>query len=478
MTFLYHSLKFDDALSRFGLAAAMRNAGTVIAAYSGGADSSCLLYHLRHWCAENGITLAAAHVNHGIRGDDADRDEQFCRDTCGKLQIPLYVLRENVPELARRSGRGLEETARAVRYAFFDRVSGELTGQPDRAVIATAHNADDNLETVLLNLLRGSGTHGLSGIDPLRGGRYIRPLICDTGAEIRRWCEANGIPYVTDATNADTEYTRNFIRHNIVPQMEKICGSPQKAALRLTSLVRQDDDYLEQTAAQYVSDDAVSIARGTLTSMHPAIASRVIIRLYNNAVRKTAVHASIEEIHIREILRLTASDAPETAISLPGKIRFAADRHTVRFSDNISGEKISETTDGNVFTYPADGNVFENNRYVIKISQDGHANNVQVDENIYKLFICRTFCFDKIKDVLQIRYRRPGDTYVFGGMRRKVKKLFIDYKLTAEEKSTLPLICSGSGDILWIPLFPPRDGTLVRDGENGLTIAFYEKKTF
>ncbi|MBQ9719006.1 MAG: tRNA lysidine(34) synthetase TilS, partial [Clostridia bacterium] len=214
---LYSSLKFDDTLERFALADAMRKAGTVIAAYSGGADSSCLLHHLVRWCAGNGVTLAAAHVNHGIRGEDADRDERFCRETCGKLQVPLYVLREDVPALAAQSGRGLEETARSVRYSFFDRVSKELTGSPDAAVVATAHNADDHLETVVFNLLRGSGTRGLSGIDPLRDGRFVRPLICDTGAEIRRWCENHRVPYVTDATNADTDYTRNFIRHNIVP---------------------------------------------------------------------------------------------------------------------------------------------------------------------------------------------------------------------------------------------------------------------
>ena len=471
---LYSSLKFDDTLERFALADAMRKAGTVIAAYSGGADSSCLLHHLVRWCAVNGVTLAAAHVNHGIRGEDADRDERFCRETCGKLQVPLYVLREDVPALAAQSGRGLEETARSVRYSFFDRVSKELTGSPDAAVVATAHNADDHLETVVFNLLRGSGTRGLSGIDPLRDGRFVRPLICDTGAEIRRWCDNHHVPYVTDATNADTDYTRNFIRHNIVPQMENICENPQRSALRMSFLLRQDNDFLEQTAAQYVSGDSAAISRTVLAELHPAIASRVILHLYGNAVRSASGTSSLEEVHIREILRLTASDSPETSLSLPGNIRFTADRHTVRFRPN--DETVWKPEDGIVFTYPDDGDVFENERYVIKFSHGNHTNNVREEENIYKLFICRTFCFDKIKGVLHIRYRRPGDTCVFGGMTRKVKKLFIDRKLTAEEKSTLPLILSGD-DILWIPLFPPRDGVLASEDETGLTIAFYEKKT-
>ena len=447
----------------------MRRAGCVIAAYSGGADSTCLLHHLAHWCEENNVRLLAAHVNHGIRGEDADRDEQFCRETCGKLQIPLVVRRENVPALARQTGRGLEETAREVRYAFFEELSGLYGG----AVIATAHNADDHLETVLFHLLRGSGLRGLCGIDPMRDGRFLRPLIADSGADIRRWCADNGIPFVTDATNADTDYTRNFIRHRLIPPMQEIAEHPQKAVLRMTSLLRQDSDFFEQTAEPYVPDGSTSIDRAVLNSLHPAIASRVLIRLYGNR----NADASLEEVHIREMLRLAASDVPETSYSLPGRLYFRTDRHTVRILKEEDSALTAENSGEILFTYPDDGDIFGNERYIIRLSPDGHTNIPQEKENIYKLFICRTFCFDKIKNVLHIRYRRPGDTCRIGGMTRKVKKLFIDRKLTAEEKAFLPLICDGDGEILWIPHFPPRDDTLAGNGECGLTITVYEKKT-
>ena len=474
---MFHSLQFYDTLSRFGLDRTMRQNGTVIAAYSGGADSSCLLHHLYHWCAEHGVFLAAAHVNHGIREEDADRDEAFCRQTCENLGIPLYVRRVNVPELARENSRGLEETARIVRYAFFDEVSEQLTGSPTAALVATAHNADDHLETVLFHLLRGSGTRGLCGIDPLRDGRFLRPLIADTGADIRRWCAEHGIAYVTDVTNADTEYTRNLIRHTVVPPMLGVSDHPQKAVLRMSALLRQDNDFLDSTAGQYLPAGAVSVERDTLNALHPAIASRVLIRMYQN----TGSGSTPEERHIREMLRLSASGGTDFTLSLPGNIRFSANRHTVRFTEEPlrireKTPESPETSDEIVFTYPTDGNRFENERFVIRFSPNGHANNFQEDENIYKLFICRTFCFDKIKDGLQIRYRRPGDTCVFGGMTRKVKKLFIDRKLTAEEKSSLPLLLSGD-EILWIPLFPPRDDVLAKENEPGLTVAFYEKKT-
>ncbi len=473
---MYHSLQFYDSLARFGLAEAMCRAGCVIAAFSGGADSTCLLYHLAHWCAEHNVRLLAAHVNHKIRGDDADRDECFCRETCGNLQIPLYVRRENVPELARQMGRGLEETAREVRYAFFDELSAQYGG----ALIATAHNADDHLETVLFHLLRGSGLRGLCGIAPLRDGRFLRPLIADTGADIRRWCADNGIPYMTDATNADTDYTRNFIRHRLIPPMEEIAEHPQKTVLRMTSLLRQDSDFLEQTARQYVPDGASSIDRSVLNSLHPAIASRVLIRLYGQIPDGNRNgNASPEEIHIREMLRLAASDVPETSYSLPGSLCFRTDRHTVHIENEKEKDSSfpAENSGGIVFTYPNDGDIFENERYIIKFSPDNHTIIPQKEENIYKLFICRTFCFDKIKSVLHIRYRRPGDTCRIGGMTRKVRRLFIDKKLTAEEKSLLPLLCDGDGEILWIPHFPPRDGSLAGNGERGLTITVYEKKT-
>lgn len=469
MTSLNSPLKFNETLVRFGLDIAIKKAGFVIVAYSGGADSSCLLYHLAEWCEKNNVPIAAAHVNHMIRGEDADRDEHFCRDTCKSLNIPLHVLRCDVPALAAQSGRGLEETARHVRYDFFDTVSEKLTGDKKTAVIATAHNADDNLETVIFNLLRGSGTHGMSGIDPLRDGRFARPLLFDTGAEIRAWCDLSRVPYVVDATNTDTDYTRNFIRHNIVPQMEMICENPQNSALRMNTLLRNDNDYLHKEAVRLVPNGATSMSRQSLSEIHPAVSSRAVMMMYDNAVRGDF---SIGERHVREILRMISSDSTTASLSLPGKIRFTADRHTVRFVSEC--EKIPQNDDEIVFTYPNDGDVFENERYVIRFSRENHANNEKEEENIYKLFICRTFCFDKIKDVLHIRYRRTGDTCVFGGKTRKVKKLFIDKKLTAKEKSLMPIIVSGD-DILWIPLFPPRDGTLARGGENGLTVAFYEK---
>lgn len=464
---------FHDTLVRYGMDDAMREAGVVIVGYSGGADSSCLLRLLDAWCHENGVTIAAAHVNHGIRGDDADSDERFCRDTCAKLKIPLCTGTFDVPALAREWGIGLEEAARRVRYSFFDEVSRELTGSPDKAVIATAHNATDNTETVLFHLMRGTGLHGLCGIDPIRDGRYIRPLLYIPGDDIRQWCTDNGIPTVTDATNADTVYTRNRIRHDILPHLRAITPSPEDSITRMTELTRQDDDYLESTALSFAGN-GTSVPRSTAKVLHPAILSRVLRILY----RRTGSDASMEEVHIRACMELLTGCTAEGSLDLPGRIRFTVDRHTAAFRKPQDTAAAPEE-----FEIPYDGSDFENELYCLTFSEEFPGENhgkftsdFNIEENIYKLSIHKTLRFDKIIGALKIRSRQAGDTFTCGGMTRRVKKLLTDKKLTAAEKARLPILCDDGG-IVWIPGFPLRDGMEYTGDGIPLSVTCFCKKT-
>ncbi|MBE6617216.1 MAG: tRNA lysidine(34) synthetase TilS [Ruminococcaceae bacterium] len=453
-------LSFRQTLSEYGLDEAVLSSGTVIVGFSGGADSSCLLRLLNEWTKEKGVALYAAHINHMIRGDEADRDEKFCRLVCEKLKIPLHVLKIDIPALAKDRGTGLEETARNVRYEFFDQISLEITGKREGAVIATAHNADDNLETVIFNMLRGSGTHGLCGIDPIRDGRFIRPLICDSSEAIRQWCRDNEVEFVTDSTNLEIEYTRNRIRHVVVPALGQITPEPTSAVTRMTTLLRQDDDYLTEVARTYVVPGSTEINRQTLSELHPAIGSRVIRLLYSEAKTDSS---TLGEVHVKSLLSLLGSAEGEASLSLPGKINVKINRRTVSFvRDDLQSPYSGET----IFRYPEDGNIFENSLCRVTFSHtqhNNHNNNSSKDENIYKLSILTSLSFDKIKGAMKIKYRQAGDTYFFGGMTRKVKKLLGDKKLTSEEKSLMPILCDDEG-ILWIPGFPPRDG-LKQTGE-------------
>ena len=445
------TLSFPKTLVRYGMDEVMRRAGSVVLGYSGGADSTCLLVLLEEWCRENGVSLAAAHVNHGIRGDEADRDEEFCRRMCEDRGIPLYVKRADIPALARERGLGIEECAREVRYAFFDEVAEQVSSGSRKAVIATAHNATDHLETVLANLFRGSGTHGLGGIPPIRGGRILRPLIGDTSEAVRSWCREREIPFVLDRTNEIADCTRNALRLCVLPEIRKICASPEHAALRMSALARRDDEALEALAqAEIDADDRVP--RDRFASLDDAVASRIVRTLADRAGGRVP-----EEDHIREILAL-AKKPGERRVSLPGGVecRIGTEHVTVARYEKPDA-------DPPPFRYPEDGDRYDNGLAAVVFTPGTEAPRAfedvpgEYEENIYKISISVSLNFDKMKGALQIRARKNGDLYRFGGMTRRVKTLFSDRKIPRELRSLLPVLEDGDG-IVWIPGFPPRDG--------------------
>ena len=214
--------------------------GRVIAALSGGSDSMAMLTALLMLRERYSFTLEAAHVNHCLRGEQADSDERFVRDFCEKQGIKLHVLRADVAAEAKKNGEGLEEAGRRVRYAFFDSLGED-------AVIATAHNLSDKVETFLFNFARGSALRGLCSIPAVRG-RIIRPIIDCTKDEILRFCKENSIEFVTDATNSDIKYSRNRIRHTVIPQLKSVNPAFERSAGGCMELLAQDEELLTQTA--------------------------------------------------------------------------------------------------------------------------------------------------------------------------------------------------------------------------------------
>lgn len=458
--------EFLETVSLYGMDKIMEEKGTVIAAFSGGADSSVLVSLLSEYAAEHGIRLVLAHVNHMIRGEESDGDERFACETADRLNLPIHVKRMDVPALAKEQGLGLEEAARNVRYAFFE----ELSAEYGTAAVATAHNSDDNLETVLFHMVRGSGIKGMCGIAPVRDGKYIRPLIACSGKEIRTFCETEKIPYRTDSTNADTEYARNFIRHRIVPQLEELSDSPRDAVLRMTELLRSDSDYLEKEAEHLCPPGTAVFDRAALNALHPALSSR-ILRMMAASLQKEPVPTYT---HIKAMLALSASEKREGSLSLPGGVVFQVTRKELFFAPF---EKEENGSEGEDFRFPMDrnGSVFENERYKIVVSPNEHKDSTEEFENIYKLSIHRIICSDKIIGTLYMKYRNQGDTYRYGGLTRKIKKLMIDRKLTAEEKRLLPLLCDDEG-ILWMPGCPLRDGAEGSEcGKPIIHLYFYEK---
>lgn len=249
---------------------------TVIAAVSGGADSVALLYVLYSLKNELGFSLAACHVNHNLRGEESDGDERFVRRMCRFLDIPLYVASIKVTDL-RQKHDSLEECARRLRYEFFDSISrGKL--------IATAHTASDNCETILINMVRGTALSGICGI-PVKRDNIIRPLLYNTRGDIERYCTENSLDYVTDSTNLSDDYTRNKIRHKVVPLLREINPALFGAISRLSQSVSDDDKYLDKIAAQlmekaHTQDDKYDV--NVLYTAEECILRRIVTMLFRN----------------------------------------------------------------------------------------------------------------------------------------------------------------------------------------------------
>jgi len=455
--------KLSESLARAVSMYGMLDVKGVLVGFSGGADSTALLRLLVPLCRERGIYLAALHVHHGIRGDEADRDADFCRRECESLGVDFDTQYFDVPDIAEKSGKGIEETARICRYqAFVDKVRSDSRLD----CIATAHNADDNAETVIFNLARGCGSDGLCGIPPVRcekGIPVIRPLIYCTKADIVAYLEGIGAEYIFDSTNDDTAYRRNFIRHEIMPRLCELNPSFFEATARMTRASIRNRDYLDSETKRFLSDNYKNgIPVSVVADSHPAIASRAIARMIADVT-----DAVPESVHIENVISLAKTGRNGSSLSLCQNVRAVIDAGVLRFTNE-------EKRTAPRFMYPVGEGVtrFDTHGFAVISAQtaEDFANlqkNNETLQNIYKLSISTRLNFDKINGTLFVRSRRDGDAYVFGGMTRKLKKLYNDRKLPISLRETLPIFCDGEG-IVWVPGFLCADRVKGSDECGGL----------
>lgn len=296
---------------------------TVTVALSGGADSVSLLRVI----IEGGFfsEIHACHLNHGIRGEESDADEEFCRNLCNKLGIPIKVKRVNIPKL-RENHESIEEAARRIRYDFFrDCVEGS------GGIIATAHTASDNTETVLFNLTRGTGAAGLCGIPPVRisdGLTVIRPLIYCTRADVEKYLSALSQDHVTDKTNLCTDYSRNRIRLNVIPELEKINPSLSRSVSRMTKSLRADNEFLDGLTVGFL--ERFKSGRGWIAAELNALPEPIKLR----AVRKILQDGGIEPSALR-ISTAAELLGKRSARYNPCKDKFFTIRKGICFTENI-----------------------------------------------------------------------------------------------------------------------------------------------
>ena len=293
----------------------VNNTEPVLIALSGGADSCALLHLLSDASRDLDFKLYAAHVNHNIRtngyDNEAARDEQFCRELCDSLGVKLFIESVDVPTLAKEKKTSLETAAREVRYSFF----AKIMTKNQIKILATAHNADDNLETQIFNLARGCGIEGMRGIPQIRefsevsDGVIVRPIISAAKADIISFCRENSFEFVTDSTNFEDDCTRNRIRHNIIPELCSLFGAPQRAATRLSSHASADAEYLDTTAQKYLDDTNGRITLPSFNSLHRAISSRVISKAYSSAA-----NSQLEQTHIDAVMKLANAGVPHSSV--------------------------------------------------------------------------------------------------------------------------------------------------------------------
>lgn len=408
----------------------------VLLALSGGADSRFLLDRLAKGSRRYGFSLLLAHVNHGIRGANADRDAEFCRALAEQYDLPIEVFSADVPALAKAHGRGIEEEAREVRYAFFEKLMREKS----IPLLATAHQADDLLETMLFRIARGTGTAGLCSILPARpfaNGSVTRPLLGLSAAEIRKACRAEGLDFTEDETNADPTYARNLIRAQVIPALEKLYAAPQKQAAKLAERVRLDEDYFAgQVKAVWQEEFRGGLPCAFLAALHPALRTRVLTRfLAENGV--TADSAMLER--------------------------------ACGLIDGRNGRKIPLL--GIIYLFKRQGNLIVEEKtasgptYRVPLREGknelpgGMTVTVGEGKKIAPLpestgMTAWSLRFPDLSAALQAGYfwrpKREGDMILRGGHHKQLRKIWRESGVPEELRSRLPVLCC-KGGIVWAP---------------------------
>ena len=402
----------------------------IVTGLSGGADSCALLHFLASLREKKDLRLIACHVNHMLRGKEADRDEEFARSFCKRLNIEFFLLKKDINALAESLHQGTEQCGRDVRYSFF-----RETAEKFNAKIATAHTASDNAETILFNLARGSGVRGLCGIPPVRDN-IIRPLITSTREEIEDYCRRNDISYVTDSTNLANEYNRNKIRHDVIPVLRQINPAFEQAAARTSSIMRSTDNYIRCQAKELLCAACTEKgykAKTLYNSDEVVFAQAVSILCEPFDIIPEAVHISL----IRKICSENGSVELKSkifAVSNQGYLRI------IKKTDTKNSDEI-EFTGQNII-------VINDKKLNISIVNIDEFNNRKKND---KFIFHNSLDYDTISLSALFRCRRSGDRFrpAGRGISKTIKKLFCEMKIPAEQRDSILLLANGN-DILWI----------------------------
>ncbi len=417
--------------------------GTVLAACSGGPDSLVLVHILYVLRSEYDITVAVAHVDHMFRGEESAQDSEFVADFCKKLGLACYQTAINVPAYIKESGRSPQDCARVLRYEYLRQVAQTLGG----AKIATGHHRDDQAETVLINLIRGAGAEGLSGIKPANNG-IIRPLLAISRKEIEHYCHKEGLIPRLDSSNFKTYYLRNRVRLSLLPELESGYNPAIKEALWRTAVIVSDEhDFVHITAKNMwqqivgVKQDIFAVDIRRLASLHVAL-QREIFRMVIEKIQGNLT--GITFYHVEKLLEMAFKGTVGSIMELPGGLIACKGYQTLELGKSVPiAAPVVIHPPGLRLAVP--GTTF--------IPEFGCRVNARLLTAGLKPDNLMTALFDwqVLRPPLYVRTRVPGDRFNPLGMQgsKKLKDFFIDVKIPREERERALIFCDSQG-IVWI----------------------------
>lgn len=392
----------------------------MLCAVSGGADSMYLLCRMLELGRERGFSVACAHYNHWLRGAESDRDEQFVRAFCAERAVPCYV---GSGDVASVRGMGTEEAARTLRYAFLQACAAENGFR----WVVTAHTADDNAETMLLNLARGCGLRGLGGIPPVREN-LLRPMLDTTRGEIDQWLLAQGIPHVEDSSNAEDDFARNRVRHAAVPALEGVNGAFVRHAAQAAALLREDEAYLTDLAAAFLVQYApeTGVPTRALLDLARPVRARVFRALAGE---------HLSQLHV-EALHALCAGTEHAALDLPG-VRVTREQGRLWFGETAEAPRVSCTLQ------PGETVYLPERRLTVTVSVP------EVAAEIHNTLTTFYFKSTSIRGKLSLTSRKPGDRIRLAGRNctKLLSDLFTERKLTQIERDTALVVRDEAGPI-------------------------------
>lgn len=441
----------------------------IVIGVSGGPDSMALLYILNDIKQEMNFNIYVAHINHGIRKEEADADEEFVKDICSRLAISFYSTKVNMDEYAKKKKLTSEEAGREIRYSFFNKVLNIIGG----GKIAVAHNKNDQAETLIMRFFRGTGLEGLRGME-YKNGNIIRPILDIHREEIESYCKKNHIDARIDRTNLEPIYGRNKTRLEVIPYIAKNYNSGIIDTLvRTARLMQMDSEFILEIVDRKYKDitieehtNSIVLNIKELNAEHYSIKSRIIrkvIEKINGSLK------GIGEKHISDILRLAEENLTGKSINIIKNIIVKASYGNMIIEKENDQRKINFkstiVTGQDIYIEEINASI---SSYILPVSKA----NIK-DTNPFKKY----FDYDKIKGRLCIRSRREGDRFIPLGMKgsKKLKDFFIDEKVPREERDNIPIV-ENDGNIIWIVGYRISEEYKVENSTKKVLVLEYKKQ--